>query len=432
MIHEPELAVVARSGANAKGTTTGKGATSSIRAIVREGAAVRSGARAALWCVVSATLLAALVAGRSASAKPTTTLRRFALVVGSNNGGRDRVLLRYATTDASRVARVLRDLGGVATEDVALLVEPDRSALERSFEVLAARMAGSSAGARREVVFYYSGHSDEEGLLLGGARFEYATLRTKLAAVPAEVRVAIVDSCASGALVRRKGGVRRPPFLLDSSADIAGTAILTSSSADEASQESDRIGGSFFTHFLLSGLRGAADVSRDRRVTLNEAYQFAFQETLARTERTASGAQHAAYDMQLAGAGDLVLTDLRGTAASLVLAEDVQGRLFVRDAAGRLVAELRKSGDRVIELGLDPGEYEITLENQGRVSATRLRLVEGRSVRLEATLLRSTPIEPTVARGEAGEPAVTSTAAADESLTPISISLLPPLSFGRG
>ena len=62
--------------------------------------------------------------------------------------------------------------------------------------------------------------------------------------------------------------------------DVEGHAFLTSSSADEAAQESDRIGGSFFTHYLITGLRGGADANADGKVTLGEAYQFAFAETV--------------------------------------------------------------------------------------------------------------------------------------------------------
>ena len=38
-------------------------------------------------------------------------------------------------------------------------------------------------------------------------------------------------------------------------------------------------------------------------------YRYAFDETLARTENTQAGPQHPSYDIQLTGAGDLVLTD---------------------------------------------------------------------------------------------------------------------------
>ena len=90
-------------------------------------------------------------------------------------------------------------------------------------------------------------------------------------------------------------------------------------------QESDRIAASFFTYYLVSGLRGAADSNRDRRVTLQEAFQFASQETLARTERTQGGPQHAAYEFDLTGTGDMVVTDVRTTQAGLVLTPELTG-----------------------------------------------------------------------------------------------------------
>ena len=90
--------------------------------------------------------------------------------------------------------------------------------------------------------------------------------------------------------------------------------------AEEAAQESDKIGASFFTHYLISGLRGAADTAGNGLVTLNEAYSYAFQETLASTEKTQYGPQHPAYDINLSGSGDLVLTDLRSSGARLTVA----------------------------------------------------------------------------------------------------------------
>jgi len=77
-----------------------------------------------------------------------------------------------------------------------------------------------------------------------------------------------------------------------------GDAFMTSSSANEASQESDAIRGSFFTYYLVSGLRGAADMIHDGRITLNEAYQYAYNETLSRTEKTMGGTQHPNYDIR--------------------------------------------------------------------------------------------------------------------------------------
>lgn len=57
-------------------------------------------------------------------------LRRFVLVAGANDGGAERATLRYAVSDA-----------------------------------------------RSEIVFYYSDHADENGLLLGSEHLPYETLR---------------------------------------------------------------------------------------------------------------------------------------------------------------------------------------------------------------------------------------------------------------
>jgi hypothetical protein len=350
---------------------------------------------------MTALVLSLLMAAAPAPGAGSTLQRRFALLVGANDGGAARVRLRYAGSDAQSMDRVLRELGGVAEADRSLLLDPDRAAFVAALGRLRdAAAAARALGQATEILIYYSGHSDEQGLLLRGERVSYGELRDALNSAPADVRIAILDSCASGELTRAKGGVQRPAFLVDSANQVKGHAFLTSSSADEVAQESDRLGSSFFTHALVSGLRGGADSTGDGRVTLTEAYQFAFRETLARTERTEGGAQHPAYDIQLAGSGDVVMTDLRGTSAGLAVARDIDGRLYVRDAARQLVVELNKVAGHPIELALEPGIYQVTLERQGKLSSAQLTLVDGKRAQLDWSALSVIPGEATVSRGE--------------------------------
>lgn len=373
------------------------------------------------------------------------SIRRFSLVVGANDGGDDRVTLRYAVSDADLVGDVLRRFGGVSNDDHVRLSDPSPEALFAALEGLAVRIkAAKASGQHIQFVFYYSGHSDEQGLLLAGRRVDYKTLRKKVQAVPADVRIAVLDSCASGAFTRTKGGVKRAPFLINAGSEVTGHAFLTSSSIDEAAQESDRIGGSFFTHYFATGLRGAADVDGDRLITLSEAYQFAFDETLARTEATHGGAQHAAYDIQLAGSGDLVMTDLRKTNARLVVAAEVGGRISVRNAQGQLAAELYKPpGAGAIGLALEPGRYQITIDDGRDLWRTEVEVSSGgqTTVTLEG-LSRLTP-EATTQRGDVVPvqrdappttvpPAMAATEAEPEpdyQTVPINLGLFPPLSI---
>src|SRR5688572_14428859 len=140
------------------------------------------------------------------AAKPEEqAIRRFALIVGMNDGGKERVGLRYATEDARRISHVLEELGGVSEFDRTVLLSADRAQLESAFAALKTQV-GAARGSIRQLVFYYSGHSDGEGLLLGSEHVRYGDLRKMIQNVGADIHIAILDSCASGALVRTKGG----------------------------------------------------------------------------------------------------------------------------------------------------------------------------------------------------------------------------------
>lgn len=352
----------------------------------------------------AALLLCTVVAASAARADEGPAARRFAVVVASNHGGEDRPVLRHAHSDARAFTDVLVELGGVAAGDVKTLLEPGPDEVLAALADAAALVREATAtGARADLVAYYSGHSDEDALLLGGRRLSYDALRAAVDAVPARVRVVVLDSCSSGGMVRTKGGVRVAPFLLDEATDVRGTAFLLSSSADEASQESDRVGGSFFTHALLTGLRGAADVERDGTVTLTEAYRFAFEETLARTERASGGIQHPTWDMKLSGAGDFVLTDLRDTSARLVLGDDVAGRVFVRNQRGELLFELQKRAPQVLALALPAGSYQVLVKGVG-TSQAAVEVVRGSESVVRAADLVAVGLEPTQARGGPAPP----------------------------
>jgi hypothetical protein len=328
------------------------------------------------------------------------SVRRFALLLASNYGGAERVTLKYAYDDATAFSEVLEELGGLSVQDRRVIMEPDEEGLKDAVAWLSGRLnAQANSGQRREVIFYYSGHSDENGLLPGGRRISYAEVRRLLSGLDCEVRIAVLDSCAAGAMTRMKGGSWTAPFLVDQSSDVRGQAILTSASANEAAQESDRIRASLFTHHMVSGLRGAADVDGDSRVTLNEAYRYAYKETLENSEDTLAGAQHPAYDFQLAGAGDLVLTDLTDNPGTLVLPVDLEGRIFIRGKGGRLIAEFGKMPGKALTLGLKPGEYSISVLHGGALKKTKVEVKQGGSDTLAVAALQPAPLEELRTRG---------------------------------
>ena len=328
------------------------------------------------------------------------TIQRFVLVAGANFGGGERELLRYAVSDAERFMGILDEMGGVGEGNQVILREPSVDDFRLSLLDLRDRVMQLPRDENHvEVVLYYSGHADENGLLLGEDRLAYRTLRDAMDLIRADVHITVLDACASGAITRLKGGQRQKAFMVDTSSDMQGYAFLTSSSENEAAQESDRIRGSFFTHYLVSGLRGAADVTGDGKVTLSEAYAFAFRNTLKRTEKTQGGAQHPAYDIKMTGTGDVVMTDVRQTSASLLLDEILNGRLFVRNTHEQLVAELDKAAGQTLELCLELGVYDIHFEQRTDLLHAKITLKKGERFMLADRHFRSKKREETTSRG---------------------------------
>lgn len=319
--------------------------------------AVEGVSRVGLLCLALTLCIGAAPALASDTGAPAP---RWALVVGANDGGGGTQLLRFAEEDAERIGEVFRTLGRVRDDRLHLLRSPDADTLREAFATLAREMALLPDEEAAEVLFFYSGHASRDGLLLGDTLLPFDALLDALDELPASTRIAIVDACHSGEMTRVKGAVPVDPFELRP--DIAergrGLALLTSASSHEEAQESDRLGASFFTHHLIAALRGAADLRGRGRVTLAEAYAYAYDETLRATSRTAR-LQHPTYAFDLRGRSDVVLTHLldgEATQGRILFGDDGRYLIFEGEADGPLRAEFQV-GELPLYLTLPEGRY---------------------------------------------------------------------------
>ncbi|GAB6090893.1 caspase family protein [Spirochaeta dissipatitropha] len=332
-------------------------------------------------------------------------VRRIGMFVGANDGGSARVRLRWAASDAMKMAQVMQELGSINASDIYYLSDPTAAQLIHSFAEASERIQRASENARRvEFIFYYSGHSDDQGLLIGEERLHYSSLRRLIQNAGADVAVAILDGCESGAFTRIKGGDRIQPFLLDESSQIKGFAFLTSSSDSEASQESDRIQASFFTHFVVSGLRGAADTTGNGRISLNELYHYAFHETLAMTAGTVAGPQHPSYDIQISGTGDIILTDISQPESLLLFPEPMIGRVQIRNQQGALVSEFTKNMGSERKIAVPAGSYTVSIHNQERAWQTAVTLRRSEIHTIQQNRLSPISLERARLRGNESQP----------------------------
>ncbi len=346
-------------------------------------------------------------AALSIAAHPSMAPPRYLVAVGNNDGLPSEARLRYAERDAENFADVMLAYGGVSPKRSRTLLAKTPLQVE---SVLDAFMADVERSGRDDAIllFYYSGHADERDLHLGNKRWARSRLARKLSKWPGQLRIAVVDACRSRGDIKTKGFRKVPRFAVDRDGPggLRGGVTLRASSAGEAAQESEQLQGAIYTHYLLTGLRGAADEDRDRRVTLEEAYLYAYQQSVRRSAAGPGTVMHPSVQIELRGAGALVLTETLDRNATLVLPSDRAALYLVyRQPSGRLLAEVRTDAQRATAVAVAPGKYLIQRrpaspdDRIARGGAQQLSVGEGAQIELDADGFTPVPLEVLAAKG---------------------------------
>ncbi len=301
-----------------------------------------------------------------ASAAPA----RLAVVVSADGGASTDVPLLYANTDGDRVADVLTDLGGVEPDHLYRVpdatVESVTQALGRAvIRASAARDAGDEVS----LLVYYTGHAGSDGLHLGDEVLPLASLKTAARVVPAVDRVFVVDACQAGQILRSKGATLVQ--VDDAPTDFTpppDEAWIASTGPEENAFEVDRRRGALFTHFFVSGARGAADADGDGEVHLDELYSFVHQQTSA----AAAGLGYVQQPRWAGTLGDWVVADLDRAGSGLEAVGPVAEPLLIVDRRdGEVAAEIPVgAGGR---LALPAGRYQVLALRPG---AGRVRVAD--------------------------------------------------------
>jgi hypothetical protein len=325
---------------------------------------------------------------------------RIALLVGDDVGLADEQRLRSTGTDVDRLGAVIQELGDFAPADVHVL--KDRTAAE-ILDAVDALATGSPASI---FLFYYSGHADAGALHPNGTLLPVDLLLHRLRAVRADLRIGILDACQSGASARAKGSVPAAPFHVRVEDQTStGDILISSSAADEQSFEADH--GGLFTLHWTAGLRGAADANADGQVTLGEAYEYAYAQTLRSTLAASTGPQHARFQYQLAGRRDPVLTRLAG-GCLLTFHPQAEGEYVVFDGRERsVVAEMPARPGESRRLALAPGAYVVQERGPGSLRVARIQLARGDDRVLLEHQMREVPLLRLARKGSLGERHVT-------------------------
>jgi hypothetical protein len=199
--------------------------------------------------------------------------------------------------DADDFARVLRDARLCAFDNVTVLLDQiSSSAIEAIDGFFDDRKPDDL------LVLYFSGHGirDEFGSLylafgntvrsrLRSTAIKSDYVREAMDQSRSKRQVIILDCCNSGAFPQGSKAELGSTMGMVQSLQGYGRFVLTASDATQFAWEGDQLIGqtenSLFTHFLVRGLEGDADLDGDGTISVDELYDYAFEQILKVTPK---------------------------------------------------------------------------------------------------------------------------------------------------
>jgi len=221
----------------------------------------------------------------------------WAVVIGINDYKNIRKL-KYAVNDAKAFYNLLVSHNKIPAANVTLLINKEAK-LTNLRSTLGTKLK-KNAGKEDMVIIYFAGHGATERDVMspdGDGLEKYllpcdADLKDLYSSalpmreishifhrIRSERLIFIADSCYSGASGGRTAsfsGIRAniSDSFLNRIASGKGTVIITASGANEVSAEKEEFKHGVFTHYLLEGLRGKADIDNNGLITVDEVYRY--------------------------------------------------------------------------------------------------------------------------------------------------------------
>lgn len=118
------------------------------------------------------------------------------------------------------------------------------------------------------IVFFFSGHGSKGSFCAYDAQIAYSEIRQTMAASKAKNKMIFADACFSGKMRQGRKNEAEQSF------NKYNIMLFLSSRGNETSIERRDMKNGFFTSCLQKGLRGAADVNRDRTITAKELFNY--------------------------------------------------------------------------------------------------------------------------------------------------------------
>jgi hypothetical protein len=193
--------------------------------------------------------------------------------------------LKFTDDDAYQIYAFLKspEGGAIPENQISLLID---EAATRESILRSMRQLFLKADANDVVMMYFSGHGLEGSFLPVdydgyNNKLRHDEVKKIFGESKAKHKLCIADACHSGTL--NEGLAAKGPMTVTLNKYYeafenteGGTALLMSSKGAELSLEDHGLRQGVFSHYLLKGLKGAADKNGDTIVTIREIYEFVY------------------------------------------------------------------------------------------------------------------------------------------------------------
>lgn len=217
----------------------------------------------------------------SVADKPANPVEIWAVLVGVSQYTHLQPL-RYTDDDAYKLALFLSspEGGAVPRSHLEILID-DGARREKIVQALV--QAANKADENDVLLFYFSGHGldgaflpvDFDGIHNG---LPHVEIRDIFNISRAKSKVVVADACHSGSLFTAKTPVGQimEKYYAAFSASKGGLALLLSSRGNEYSLEDQSLRAGVFSHFLMKGASGLADLNGDGIISIQELHSYLY------------------------------------------------------------------------------------------------------------------------------------------------------------
>lgn len=220
-------------------------------------------------------------------AMPLSAQRTYTLIIGVSRYQNSQHDLAQTASDAKAFQKVMRH----HTQDINILTSK-YATKDNVLNNLSAIC--KNAGTQDRIIFYFSGHGTEGGLVAHDGIIYNNQITAILKTSVAKEIYCFIDACHAGTMANTKADetLDYNEFIENAKSGKDNMVFFLASRPEEYSFENPIIGKGYFTQAMLKGIRGKSDSNGDKKVTVIELFNYIYKDVQNSVKENPDMRQH--------------------------------------------------------------------------------------------------------------------------------------------